>query len=67
MNSDYTRPSHDTMHTLMFYLNTEYGSRFDADVGLGTLVAMVSRLAMRMGCELPCSMLAQHTHPFRSS
>jgi hypothetical protein len=49
VNSDYTKSSVYTLETLILYVNGEYSSRWDAEVGLWVIVGMVVRLAIRMG------------------
>lgn len=38
-----------TLETLILYVNGEYQSRWDAEVGIWVIVGMIVRLAMRMG------------------
>jgi hypothetical protein len=49
VNSDYTKSSLYTIETLILYVQGEYQSRFDAEVGIWLIVGMVVRLSMRMG------------------
>jgi hypothetical protein len=49
VNSDYTKSSIYTIETLILYVQGEYQSRFDADLGIWVIVGMIVRLSMRMG------------------
>jgi len=48
-NSDYTKSSIYTIETLCLYVQGEYASRWDAEVGIWIIAGIVVRLAMRMG------------------
>ncbi|KAI2616482.1 fungal-specific transcription factor domain-containing protein [Hypoxylon sp. NC1633] len=47
--ADYTRPVEYTVETLLLYLFGEYSSRWDADLSLWIITAIITRLAFRMG------------------
>ncbi|KAF7859644.1 hypothetical protein EAF04_008723 [Stromatinia cepivora] len=49
VNSDYTKSSLYTVETLILYVHGEYASRWDSEVGLWVIIAMITRLSMRMG------------------
>lgn len=49
VNSDYTKSDMYTIETLMLYVQGEYNSRWDAEVGIWVIVGMIVRLSMRMG------------------
>ncbi|KAL2145000.1 hypothetical protein VTI28DRAFT_8229 [Corynascus sepedonium] len=46
---DYTKPSQYTVEAMLLYGFCEYSSRFDADLSLWIINAMVVRIALRMG------------------
>ncbi|KAL2154138.1 hypothetical protein VTH82DRAFT_2814 [Thermothelomyces myriococcoides] len=46
---DYTKPSQYTVEAMMLYGFCEYSSRWDADLSLWIINAMVVRVALRMG------------------
>lgn len=49
VTSDYTKSVDNTIEALVLYLHGEYGTRWDAEVGIWVIVSMIVRLAMRMG------------------
>jgi hypothetical protein len=49
VNSDYTKSDAYTIETLILYVQGEYNSRWDAEVGIWVIVGMIVRLSMRMG------------------
>ncbi|KAF4633065.1 hypothetical protein G7Y89_g5061 [Cudoniella acicularis] len=49
VNSDYTKSSIYTIETLLLYVQGEYQSRWDAEVGIWVIMGMIVRLSMRMG------------------
>ncbi|TVY82476.1 Fusarisetin A cluster transcription factor fsa6 [Lachnellula suecica] len=49
VNSDYTKSTIYTIETLCLYVQSEYQTRWDAEVGIWVIVGMIVRLSMRMG------------------
>jgi hypothetical protein len=49
VNSDYTKSTIYTIETMILYVQGEYQSRFDAELGLWVILGMIVRLSMRMG------------------
>ncbi|KAK7943454.1 uncharacterized protein PG986_012567 [Apiospora aurea] len=47
--ADYTKPVDYTVETMMLYLFGEWSSRWDADLGLWLIAALITRVAFRMG------------------
>ncbi|KAK8097149.1 hypothetical protein PG999_013093 [Apiospora kogelbergensis] len=47
--ADYTKPVEYTVETMMLYLFGEWSSRWDADLGLWLIAALITRVAFRMG------------------
>lgn len=47
--ADYTKPVENTVETMMLYLFGEWSSRWDADLGLWLIAALITRVAFRMG------------------
>ncbi|KAH7369019.1 hypothetical protein B0T11DRAFT_338069 [Plectosphaerella cucumerina] len=47
--ADYTKPCDYTVETMILYLQGEYLSRWDADVGLWMLGSLIIRIGFRMG------------------
>ncbi|TRX98981.1 hypothetical protein FHL15_000323 [Xylaria flabelliformis] len=49
VEADYTKPVEYTVETMLLYLFGEYSSRWDADLGLWLITAIITRIAFRMG------------------
>jgi len=49
MTADYTKPVEYTVETMILYVFGEYSSRWDADLGLWLITAVITRIAFRMG------------------
>lgn len=49
VNADYTKSGQYTLETLIFYIHGDYANGWDVEVGIWVIIAMVVRLAIRMG------------------
>lgn len=49
IEADYTRPVEYTVETMILHLFGEYSSRWDADLSLWLITAIITRIAYRMG------------------
>jgi hypothetical protein len=49
VKADYTKPAEYTIETMLLYVFGEYSSRWDADVGIWLIIAIINRTAYRMG------------------
>lgn len=49
VEADYTKPVEYTVETLMLHVFGEYSSRWDADLSLWLITAIITRIAYRMG------------------
>ncbi len=49
VTADYTEPVEYTVETMILYVFGEFSSRWDADLGLWLINALITRIAFRMG------------------
>ncbi len=49
ITADYTKPVEYTVETMILYVFGEFSSRWDADLGLWLINALIARIAFRMG------------------